>query len=647
MYPITSAVKALFEAEEKQILRVSFDTTQMFENLSLYDNNNNLVYQTGNGQDIELYTGQTKVFDSDDTSVIMLYAGNDLVYANLSDGVPVHVEITDTNVMQGGFSIDRYACNSSKIEVGTAIASELKLKLNNADGKYNSIKFEGADLFVEIGIADWTQDDPEITWIPCGHYIPDKQPRTADVISISALDRMQLLDRAQPSLMPWTTDTDAVMTDNSGTEIDFNVFIRFPNTIQGIINEVCDTCGVTLAESIASLPNATLNLPYMPQVQQQVTYRNLIQWCAGIMGTNAWFDWNGELRFSWFNNVTDYVSTQSNRYSSDYQENSITLTGIQYTNAQNVVVVSGTSDYAIDLKDNFLVGPFIAEVLPVLRNALVGFSYRPFSASVINAPYLWPMDVVTFTDKYENTYPSVLTNVNFGINCTTALKSVGETEQTNRGVTSTQLTPEQAQLINEAGNGVQELSDSLDQEGIFNRLTNNGEAQGIYMQDGKLYINLTYARAGTLVLGGLGNQNGVLQMMDASGNIIGYWDNGGMSASGAFSTKSTDEFGHTRETIINDGSIEIYYNGSMVASIETDEVYNGVVINGDYIRLSSAGMITCEAENEFRIIAPELAVHQTESDLPAYGYTGTITYKDENGVNQSLEFINGICIGNS
>ena len=643
MYPITSAVKALFEAEEKQILRVSFDTTQMFENLSLYDNNNNLIYQTGNGQDIELYTGQTKVFDSDDTSVIMLYAGNDLAYANLSDGVPVHVEITDTNVMQGGFSIDRYACNSSKIEVGTAIASELKLKLNNADGKYNSIKFEGADLFVEIGIADWTQDDPEITWIPCGHFIPDKQPRTADVISISALDRMQLLDKVQPSLIPWTTDTDAVITDNNGTEIDFNVYIRFPNTVQGIINEVCETCGVTIAESIASLPNATLNLPYMPQVQQQVTYRNLIQWCAGIMGTNAWFDWNGQLRFSWFNNVTGYESTPSNRYTSDYQENSITLTGIQYTNAQNVVVVSGTSDYAIDLKDNFLVGPFIAEVLPVLRNALVGSSYRPFSASVINAPYLWPMDAVTFTDKYGNSYPSVLTNVNFGINCTTALKSVGETEQTNRAVSPTQLTPEQAQLINEAVNGVQELSDSLDQEGIFNRLTNNGEAQGIYMQDGKLYINLTYARAGTLVLGGLNNQNGTLQMMDANGNLIGYWDNTGFSASGVFSTQTVDAFGHILKTVIDNGQIRVFYDDVEQGSIVADE-YGGITLAGGRIYLASRDN-TLHSSNNIRLISPDILVQADETDLPAYGYTGTIAYKDANGVNQNLEFLNGICIG--
>ena len=45
-----------------------------------------------------------------------------------------------------------------------------------------------------------------------------------------------------------------------------------------------------------------------------------------------------------------------------------------------------------------------------------------------------------------------------------------------------------------------------------------------------IFINMTYARSGTLVLGGLNNQNGLLQVQDADGNVIGEWNNGGISA---------------------------------------------------------------------------------------------------------------------
>lgn len=45
---------------------------------------------------------------------------------------------------------------------------------------------------------------------------------------------------------------------------------------------------------------------------------------------------------------------------------------------------------------------------------------------------------------------------------------------------------------------VDSLDNELNQEGVFNRLTNNGEIQGIFLRDGKLYINATYLSAGII-----------------------------------------------------------------------------------------------------------------------------------------------------
>lgn len=47
----------------------------------------------------------------------------------------------------------------------------------------------------------------------------------------------------------------------------------------------------------------------------------------------------------------------------------------------------------------------------------------------------------------------------------------------------------------------EEIQDAIDgqtQEDIFNKLTNNGQLQGLYMQGGKLYLNATYLAAGTI-----------------------------------------------------------------------------------------------------------------------------------------------------
>lgn len=68
---------------------------------------------------------------------------------------------------------------------------------------------------------------------------------------------------------------------------------------------------------------------------------------------------------------------------------------------------------------------------------------------------------------------------------------------------------------------VDDLNKKLNQEEIFNRLTNNGVEQGVYMKDGKLYLNFTYALGGVLNLGGKNNGNGELQVYDENGNVIG------------------------------------------------------------------------------------------------------------------------------
>ena len=46
------------------------------------------------------------------------------------------------------------------------------------------------------------------------------------------------------------------------------------------------------------------------------------------------------------------------------------------------------------------------------------------------------------------------------------------------------------------------LDDSLDQQGIFNRLTNNGQSQGIFIRNGDLYINGTYVEFDGATIGG-------------------------------------------------------------------------------------------------------------------------------------------------
>lgn len=76
---------------------------------------------------------------------------------------------------------------------------------------------------------------------------------------------------------------------------------------------------------------------------------------------------------------------------------------------------------------------------------------------------------------------------------------------------------------------VEKLNKSLTSEEVFNRLTDNGKKQGIYMQGDQLYINFSYGKGGTLTLGGVNNENGSIQILDAIGAKVGKWDKDGLN----------------------------------------------------------------------------------------------------------------------
>lgn len=67
--------------------------------------------------------------------------------------------------------------------------------------------------------------------------------------------------------------------------------------------------------------------------------------------------------------------------------------------------------------------------------------------------------------------------------------------------------------------------DALTHEEIFNLLTNNGSMKGIYKEGNQLYISFTYAKGGTLKLGGPNNGYGTFEVYDANGNITAQINN--------------------------------------------------------------------------------------------------------------------------
>lgn len=360
--------------------------------------------------------------------------------------------VAENEIVQGSLSIDRYSVSNSKIEVGSAVAAELTLKLKNDDGKYDNTVFEGAEVFVKIGIKKWDAhrwENAVIHWIPCGYFTIDEPPRALSTITISALDRMILFDKT----------------------VDISK-LSFPMTVADLLNKICTICGVTLATDITRLPNKDYQITAYPE-GQDLTYRTLLQWCAALTGTCAFMNYDGNLELKWYEQ-TDLTISPSERYNSDMQENDVAITGIYFKDAANTEYIAGTDDYCLDLSSNGLLQDNVQVVLDTLYVSLKGFSYRPYTATIKSAPYIYPMDMIHYEDAKGEVHDTIITNVTFGMNLSTSIAGKGETTQKQKYSQGGGLTKQQATILEKLRENLDKAMTAKEQAQLeLNRLLSN------------------------------------------------------------------------------------------------------------------------------------------------------------------------------
>lgn len=91
------------------------------------------------------------------------------------------------------------------------------------------------------------------------------------------------------------------------------------------------------------------------------------------------------------------------------------------------------------------------------------------------------------------------------------------------------------EAANTAASGIDGLDEKLDQDEIFNRLTNNGQLQGIYRgEDGEIYINASYIVSGELLANII--KSGVIKSVDGESVVIDL-DNGFAKLNGTIRTQ--------------------------------------------------------------------------------------------------------------
>lgn len=184
-------------------------------------------------------------------------------------------------------------------------------------------------------------------------------------------------------------------------------------------------------------------------------------------------NYDGNLELKWYEQ-TDLTISPSERYNSDMQENDVAITGVYFKDAANTEYIAGTDDYCLDLSSNGLLQDNVQVVLDTLYVSLKGFSYRPYTATIKSAPYIYPMDMIHYEDAKGEVHDTIITNVTFGMNLSTSIAGKGETTQKQKYSQSGGLTKQQAAILEKLRENLDKAMTAKEQAQLeLNRLLSN------------------------------------------------------------------------------------------------------------------------------------------------------------------------------
>ena len=390
-------------------------------------------------------------------------------------GTNEDLELTEADILQGGMSLNRCSTSGDKIELGNVTAGELSLNLDNSKGQFNDVTFEGAEMFVQltVGINDVT--DTEYI-MPLGYFTIDNAPRKLQNIQLTALDRMVLFDKP----------------------VDYSK-LKFPVSVKALLSRICELCNVKLKTKANRHTNGDYIINHKPETKE-LTYRQLLVWICEITGTCAFMDCEGQLVLKWYtgNEHTETINgekykyetpietvTPSERFSSDLQENAVKITGVRVETVDDVYL-SGTENYAVNIVGNELIQhdawDISKSVLQKIGENLKGsdFEYTPFTASIKPMPHLYPLDVISFTDKNGIEHRTIITSVTFILNGNTSIEGKGETATNSGYASANPLTKRESAIVSAIRKEQnKELSANIQNVLAFNELISN--ALGLFV----------------------------------------------------------------------------------------------------------------------------------------------------------------------
>lgn len=466
----------------------------------------------------------------------------------------------------------------------------------------------GGDLHIESGseviLCTVTEDG---TRTQDGVFILEKPTRpSANSLKLTGYDRISKLDK---ELTQWLSNLDG-----------------WPYALRTFAGMVCEACGLTLATE--DVPNG--DYPVRRFTRTKVTGRQLLQWvgvlcCRFVRATPT-----GEIELAWYRKTEKQLTAQGENYYfagtfayEDYQTAPVDIVQLRMSDTEGGALLplaeDGANAYIIEFNP-LLSGSFEADIQPVLETVcqqLHSVTYTPCKVACRANQNIRAGDIVTVTDKNGATITAyVMTMTRTGNRET--LECTGSVRRDTSTSVNTQSTSDTA------AQAAKETFASLTQEQIFAKLTNNGEAQGVFIQDGQLYVNASYLKAGII--------EGI-KIIGEEGSIGGF-----EISDHSLSTAYRKEFGEftqddltTITEIFASGSAteeqldkyDLNMDGKITAS---DAVIMANMINGT-IPNYTEGKITIDATNPKAYVCIEVTAGYRAGEVIRLGSGGVIANK--------------------
>lgn len=601
-------------------------------------------------------------------------------YADITFSDREVLHLTYKDFMIGGCSIEDKTTDG-KFGVGFCIGKTLSIKLANHDERFSRYDFYGAIINLYVALL---LDNGTVEKLRKGIYYAAVPSTSGDIIEISAVDGMYRLDKdysSSKTIYPATLQT--ILTEaclDCGIPIGFRQFDNMGYIVQDRPEKTMYRQVVSWACQIAGYNARIDNDGYMQLIWYNSALLDRYNYDGGNFKTyphDAVID-GGNFTDYRTNTIisggdfTDEIPEHIFRIKSlNVSTDDVQITGIRVISEDEKTALFGEEGYLIEVKNPFANGKE-QEVANYLGRRMVGMMFRPFTAQVLNNPLYEPFDVVKVSDQKGNVYASILNSISYKVGGYTQVSCIAEDPARNGSMYYSEAAAAVVEARRSAEKQITEYDKAVQQ---MNQLAGNAlgyhttyeeqpdgsrivylhdkpaleDSKTIYKQTidgffistdgGKTYttgfdsqgnavvnvlsaigITFDWAKGGQLTLGGGGNGNGVLRILNNSGTQIGYIDNTGVHfSSGSINLGNlfrVDSSGNLIANSLNSSNANI--TGGRINIETSDADYSSITLKSGLSSIS---------------ISPSSLTLRVKGEIGGYSHIskGEIFMKPDNG----------------